>query len=193
MAEKLKLVISASRRTDLPRFHYGWLQQALAAGEAVVANPRFPASSYRVDLRPERVHSIVLWSKDYANVLHDPGRLADYNLYFHYTINNYSPLLEPRVPSYRESLRTLAGLLERYRPEQFTIRFDPVLVSTGGEFEPTPAKPGRARLAVFTRLCRDLAALGMGGGPAGHFLCRPLSPGSQAAEGRRRPRARGHD
>ncbi len=161
MAAKLKTVISASRRTDLPRFHYRWLQDALRAGQAVVVNPRFPALSYRVDLTPRNVHTIVLWSKDFANILADPGALADYNLYFHYTINNYSPRIEPGVPSYAASLRTLEGLLARYRPEQFTIRFDPVLISTGGERRPDAAKPGRARLAAFDALCRDLAALGM--------------------------------
>lgn len=164
MTGKMKTVISASRRTDLPRFHYAWLQDALARGCAAVANPRFPDRTYHVDLSPGNVHTIVLWSKDYTNVLRDPGLLADYNLYFHYTVNNYSPLLEPGVPPYREALGTLAGLLERYRPEQFTIRFDPVVVSRGGEPEPTPDKPGRARLAAFERLCRDLSALGLGGG-----------------------------
>jgi len=162
--KKMKTVISASRRTDLPRFHYSWLQDALARGEALIANPRFPKKAYRVDLRPERVHSIVLWSKDFAAVRRDPGRLADYNLYFHYTINNYGPRLEPGVPPYAETIRTLAGLLGRYRPAQFTVRFDPVVISTGGELDPTPEKPGRARLAAFDRLCRDLAALGLAGG-----------------------------
>lgn len=161
MTAKLKTVISASRRTDLPRFHYRWLQDALCAGQATVANPRFPANAYRVDLRPASVHTIVLWSKDFANVLADPGALTDHNLYFHYTVNNYSPRLEPGVPPYAASMKTLEGLLARHRPEQFTIRFDPVIISTGGELQPTPGKPGRARLAAFDRLCRDLAALGM--------------------------------
>lgn len=160
----MKTVVSVSRRTDLPRYHYPWLQDALAAGFAVVANPRFPEKTYRVALDPDSVHSLVLWSKDFSNVIADPGRLADYNLYFHYTINNYSPRLEPDVPSYAAALRTLEGLLARCRPEQFTIRFDPVVISTGGEIDPTPDKPGRARLTAFERLCRDLAALGLAGG-----------------------------
>ena len=159
----MKTVISASRRTDLPRFHYRWLQDALRAGGALVANPRFPEKTYRVDLRPQSVHTLVLWSKDLANLLADPGPLAAYNLYFHYTVNNYAPLLEPGVPPYAAALRTLEGLLARYRPAQFTIRFDPVIISAGGELAPTPGKPGRARLAAFDRLCRDLAALGMHG------------------------------
>lgn len=153
----MKTVISASRRTDLVRFYYPWLQDVLAKGEAQIGNPRFPAKTYSVDLRPEAVHSIVLWSKDFANLLRAPERLDDYNLYFHYTINNYSRRLEPNVPPYDESMRTLAGLLRRYQSGQFTIRFDPVIFGLGG----SAGDPLGERLTAFERLCRDLATLGM--------------------------------
>jgi hypothetical protein len=156
-----QIVVSASRRTDLPRFHYRWLQQALDDGEATIANPRFPEKVYRVDLRPANVHSLVLWSKDFSNVLTDPGHLINYNLYFQYTINNYSVLLEPQVPAYRQSIMILDKLLSRYRPEQFNIRFDPVIISTGGEISPDKDRPGKARLEAFGNLCQDLVALGM--------------------------------
>lgn len=163
MKQKQKTVISASRRTDLPAFHYEWLQAALEQGWAEVANPRFRELRYRVDLHPDAVHSLVLWSKDFGNVLARPGYLANYNLYFQYTVNNYSRVLEPGAPPYEQSLQTLAGLLGRYRPEQFNIRFDPVIISVNGETAPTPDNPDQARLAAFERLCRDLAALGMQG------------------------------
>ncbi|MBP2651995.1 MAG: hypothetical protein H6Q74_2820 [Firmicutes bacterium] len=157
----VKTIISASRRTDLPKYHYSWLQQVLAEGQAVVANPRFSEKCTMVNLRPENVHSIVLWSKDFANVANAVGQLAGYNLYFQYTINNYAKRLEPNVPEYYQSLDTLERLLVTYRPEQFNIRFDPVMISTWGELTPTTKKPGQARLLAFTALCRDLASLGM--------------------------------
>lgn len=157
----MKKIVSASRRTDLPRFHYEWLQTVLKKGEAQIVNPRFKDKTYMVDLNPESVHSLVLWSKDFKNVLADPGYTENYNLYFQYTINNYSAVLEPNVPEYRMSVRTLAGLLKKYRPEQFNIRFDPLIISTLGEKDPTPEKPGRARLSAFANLCRDLNSLGM--------------------------------
>ncbi|MDR3565665.1 MAG: DUF1848 family protein [Negativicutes bacterium] len=156
-----KTVISASRRTDLPRFHYAWLQQVLKDGEAAVANPRFPEKIYKVDLEPANVHSLVLWSKDFSRVLADPGYLNNYNLYFQYTINLYSRLLEPCVPSYRESLAVLDGLLKRYCPAQFNIRFDPIIISTRGELCPTIEQPEAARLSAFATLCQDLVTLGM--------------------------------
>ena len=50
-----------------------------------------------VNLSPERVHSICLWSKSFANVLKNPGHLSLYNLYFQFTITGYSKFLEPNV------------------------------------------------------------------------------------------------
>lgn len=158
---RTKTVISASRRTDIPAFFYEWLQNSLGKGYALVPNPMFPDKKYTVDLQPDSVHSIVLWSKDFSNVLKNPGHLAAYSLYFQYTINNYSRFLEPEVPTYRETLYTLEGLLGKYRPEQFNIRFDPVVISTKGEIDPTPSMPGKARLGAFDRLCRDIRILGM--------------------------------
>ncbi|MBP2645596.1 MAG: hypothetical protein H6Q75_1036 [Firmicutes bacterium] len=156
-----KIILSASRRTDLPQFYYGWLQQVLKEGQVVVANPRFQDKCTVVDVRPENVHTLVLWSKDYSQVVQAPGRLEDYNLYFQFTINNYAKTIEPQVPDYSYSLQTLEKLLAVYRPEQFNIRFDPVLISTRGEIAANPNKPGRARLEAFSMLCRDLSRLGM--------------------------------
>ncbi|WP_346353173.1 DUF1848 family protein [Azotosporobacter soli] len=147
----MKPVLSASRRTDLPACHYAWLQEVLRAGELMVPNPARPAQSYRVDLRPEKVHSIVLWSKDYQKVADDPGRLADYPLYFQYTINRYPRLLEPHAPDYAQTLRTLEKLRRSYGARQFNIRFDPLLF--------LGAEDAAARLSAFARLCADLEGL----------------------------------
>jgi hypothetical protein len=67
------------------------------------------------------------------------------------------------VPDYRQTLATLERLLARYNPEQFNIRFDPVIISNLGELCPTLEKPGKARLDAFESLCRDMALLGMTG------------------------------
>lgn len=159
--EKVKTIISASRRTDIPAFYYDWLQESLKKGSAEVPNPMFPSQVYSVDLRPENVHSIVLWSKNFSKVAKNPGYLESYNLYFQYTINNYSKFLEPNVPEYRDTMRTLELLLKRYSPKCFNIRFDPIIISTKGEIEPDYDFPEKARLKAFEVLCMDLKSLGM--------------------------------
>ena len=156
----MKNIISASRRTDIPAFYYDWLQEALMKKYVTIPNPMYNSLNL-VDLSPDKIHSIVLWSKNFENVLNNPGYLENYNLYFQYTITNYSKFLEPNVPEYNKTLKTLDGLLKKYKPEQFNIRFDPIIISNKGEINPTPHKPGLARLQAFKQLCKDLKSLGM--------------------------------
>lgn len=158
---KQTTVVSASRRTDIPAFYYQWLLDTLKKGCITLPNPRFPNKNYEVELQPDKVHSIVLWSKNFKNLQENTGYLKNYNLYFQYTINQYSKVLEPCVPEYKDTLQILEGLLKHYRPEQFNIRFDPVIISLSGENKPTPEKPEKARLLAFERLCNDLKTLGM--------------------------------
>ena len=157
----MKQIISASRRTDIPAFYYKWLQECLKNESVTVKNPVFQDKTYIVDLSPENTHSIVLWSKNFKNLIDNEQYLQNYNLYFQYTITGYSKLLEPNVPEYRESIKILEKLLLKYKPEQFNIRFDPILLSTKGEETPTFEKPGLARLNMFNNLCNDLKTLGM--------------------------------
>lgn len=157
----MKQIISASRRTDIPAFYYDWFQEALKNKKVTISNPVYEELKHEIDLSPENTHSIVLWSKNFKNVLESPQYLEDYNLYFQYTITNYSKALEPNVPEYSESIKTLDGLLKKYKPEQFNIRFDPIILSLEGEIEPDNEKIGRPRLKAFERLLSDLKTLGM--------------------------------
>lgn len=153
-------IISCSRRTDIPAFYYDWLQECLKNKYVMVKNP-YNKSTYMVDLSPERVHSICLWSKSFANVLKNPGYLSLYNLYFQFTITGYSRLLEPNVVDTNEALRQMEQLARRYSPQQINWRFDPIILSIKGEKQPTPDNFTRARLNMFEVLCRDISSFGV--------------------------------
>jgi len=153
-------IISCSRRTDIPAFYYDWLQESLKNKYVMAKNP-YNKSTYMVDLSPERVHSICLWSKSFANVLKNPGYLSLYNLYFQFTITGYSKFLEPNVIDTNEALRQMEQLALKYSPKQINWRFDPIILSIKGEKEPTPDNFTRARLKVFEALCRDISSFGV--------------------------------
>ena len=157
----MKTIISASRRTDIPAFYWDWLIEQLKQGYTDVPNPLYPEKVSHVDLSPEKIHSIVLWSKDMRNVLKNQDVTDLYNLYFQYTITGYSKLLEPNVPAYETSIETLKRLREKYEAKQFNIRFDPIIISTNGEVVPNLKNPEQARLDMFNRLCKDLHDLDM--------------------------------
>lgn len=156
-----KRIISCSRRTDIPAFYYDWLQNTLKNKTIDIQNVMFPEKKYTYDLSPEEVRCIVLWSKNFKNVVDSPGILDNYNLIFNYTITGYSKALEPNVPEYTESIKTIELLLNKYKSEQIRPRFDPIILSTQGEVSPTKDKVGAARLIQFERMCKDLNLLGI--------------------------------
>lgn len=124
-----RIVISASRRTDIPAFYMPWFMQQIEQGYFDVRHP-FSGKSTRVPAQVDRIHTIVFWSKNFRPFL-DEGhgqQLVDkgYNLFFNFTINSSHPILEPGVPSTAMRLEQLAALVDRFGPEAVQWRFDPI-------------------------------------------------------------------
>jgi hypothetical protein len=126
-------VISASRRTDLPRCFPEVLAAWLANGSARVSNP-FNRRESEVDLRPSAVHSLVLWSKDYSALLSDAhgllGRLREFaQVFFNFTITGLgNTSAEPGVLPAAEAARQFAPLAALSgNPERVLWRFDPIV------------------------------------------------------------------
>jgi len=123
------VVLSASRRTDLPAFYLDWLLAGIEAGFLEVDQP-YSGRLRRVPLAPERVHSIVFWSKDFGPFLRvragEKLRSKGYASFFNFTLNSESPLLEPRVPPLSHRLRQLSELSGRFGPERIPWRVDPI-------------------------------------------------------------------
>ena len=63
------MIISASRRTDLPAFYANWLKKRFEEGYALVRNPMNYHQVSKVLLDPEHVDGIVFWTKNPAPLL----------------------------------------------------------------------------------------------------------------------------
>ena len=126
----MKKVISASRRTDIPAFYLDRLIGFLRQGFADVPNP-YSGRSARIDLKPENVHTIVLWSKNFSRFLRKRECFSDYNLYFLFTINDM-PSLEPSVPPLDDRLGQLRDMAHIYGPDRIAWRYDPVVFDING-------------------------------------------------------------
>ena len=130
--KSMKKVISASRRTDLVAFFPDWLAGVVREERARVLGPSRRA--YDVDLSPPNVHTLVLWSKNFANLISNTHGLLDAvrkydQLYFHFTITGLGgTVIEKHVPEPAVALRQIEPLLEiAGRPERISLRFDPVV------------------------------------------------------------------
>ncbi len=124
-----KIVISASRRTDIPAFYLDWFMERIRHGYFDVKNP-YNQVSRRINASPDKVHTIVFWSKNYNLFLKskacDELNNQGYNLFFHFTINSQSMVLEPNIPPLKERLFQLQTLCEQNDPNNIVWRFDPV-------------------------------------------------------------------
>lgn len=156
----MKNIISCSRRTDIPAFYYDWLQERLKDEYVNVKNP-FNNKNYYVSLKPDETHSIVLWSKNFQNVINSPGYLSNYNLYFQFTITGYNNILEPNVTDYKDAVKQVYDLSNKYGPDKINFRFDPIILSTVGEINPTYDKIGKARLIMYEKLIKEISSFGV--------------------------------
>ncbi|MGB9835153.1 MAG: DUF1848 family protein [Candidatus Saccharicenans sp.] len=129
----MKKIISASRRTDLVAYYPGWLARALAEEKTLVLGPGRKKAQL-VDLSPNSVHTLVLWSKNFRPLLENQHGLADLlrkydQVYLHFTITGLgASFLERMVPPPEQALEQLAPLVELAgSPERISIRFDPII------------------------------------------------------------------
>lgn len=128
----MKKIISASRRTDLVAFFPKWLSLSLKEEQAKIYGPS--GHTYTVDLSPERVHTIVLWSKNFSNLIknhnHLHHELLKYDqLYFHFTITGLGgSFIEEGVPPPFTAISQLGPLIKIAGiPERVSLRFDPIV------------------------------------------------------------------
>lgn len=125
----MPLVISASRRTDIPAFYADWFIRRLRAGSATVLQP-YTRRPFVVSLLSEDVSAFVFWSKNYAPLLPmlEIVEKTSRNIFFHFTITaNHE--LEGNAPDYREAVKDFLFLCRRYGAERVLWRYDPICVT----------------------------------------------------------------
>jgi DNA repair photolyase len=123
------MIISASRRTDIPAFYSEWFMRRIRAGFCTVANPVRKAQVSHVSLRPEDVDAIVFWTRNPAPLIKHLGELDErgYRYYFQYTIMDNPRVLDPSCPAMEESLKTARALADRIGMERIIWRYDPIV------------------------------------------------------------------
>lgn len=123
------MILSASRRTDIPRFHLDWLVNRLKAGYALVRNPMNRERVSRVPLDRENIDCIAFWTKNPAPMLLRLDDLEPYPFYVQFTLNAYGPDVESALPPKAELVRTFQALSEKIGAHRMVWRYSPVLLS----------------------------------------------------------------
>lgn len=125
------MIISASRRTDIPALYPEWFMNRLVGGEVLVPNPYNRKKVSRIELSPETVDCFVFWTKNpepmlpYLKMID----LLGFPYYFEMTITDYGKDLEPNLPTMEESMATFLLLSERIGRDRVDWRFDPIILN----------------------------------------------------------------
>lgn len=125
------VIVSASRRTDIPAFHAEWLVERLRAGYVKWTNPFSGAPQY---VSFARTRAIVFWTKNPKPLLPYLGYLDRQGLgyYFQFTLNDYETEgLEANLPSLKERIETFVDLSGRVGRSKVIWRYDPLLLADG--------------------------------------------------------------
>lgn len=143
------LIISASRRTDIPAFYGEWFMRRIREGWVFAYNP-YNHRAKKVSLATSQVAAIVFWSKNFRPFLGYLDELDSkgYNMVFLYTITGLPQVFENRVPEATSSISIFQMISKRYSPKHIQWRYDPILVSTYTDWA--------FHLKTFKVLCQSL-------------------------------------
>jgi hypothetical protein len=126
------MIISASRRTDIPAFYSDWFYNRINAGHVDIVNPFNPLQIRRIELNPESIDCIVFWTRNAAGLFKylDDLDCMGYRYIFLYTITGYPKELEENLPRLDNAVETFKRLSDRIGPARVIWRYDPIVLSS---------------------------------------------------------------
>lgn len=85
------MILSVSRRTDIPAFYSEWFMNRIREGFVYVRNPFNANQISKVNIKPDVVDCIVFWTKNPKPLMSNLNELDEmnYKYYFQYTITPY--------------------------------------------------------------------------------------------------------
>lgn len=145
------MIISASRRTDIPAWYPKWFMERLRAGYLLVPSPVDPRKVSKIVLSPDSTDCIVFWTKDpepMLSFLPEIKRMG-YRFYFEFTLTPYDKSVEPFVPDKEHLIDIFKRLSDSEGPLSVDWRYDPIFINDDVSFS--------YHFEKFDFLCRELS------------------------------------
>ncbi len=123
------MIISASRRTDIPAFYSEWFINRIREGYVLNKNPFNANQIKRIPLTPYQVDAIVFWTRNPKPLMKHLDELdkKGFNYYFQYTITGYPRELEKHTPHPLKAIETFIELSDKIGKEKVIWRYDPII------------------------------------------------------------------
>lgn len=124
------MILSVSRRTDIPGFYPEWFINRLREEYVMARNPMNYHQISKILLTPKLVDCIVFWTKNPRPLFLYLDEIREkYHFYFQYTLNAYGRDIEANLPPLEDRIKTLQELSKKIGKEKIIWRYDPILLS----------------------------------------------------------------
>lgn len=125
------MIVSASRRTDIPAFYSEWFFNRIKEGYVLTKNPMNPVQISRIYLRPDKIDCFVFWTKDPYPMMEKLWILDEmgYPYYFQFTLTPYGNDMESNLRKKEEILLTFRKLSEQLGKARVIWRYDPIIIN----------------------------------------------------------------
>lgn len=123
------MIVSVSRRTDIPAFYSDWFFNRLDEGFVYTRNPMNRKQVSKISLTPEAIDCFVFWTRNPAPMFDRLKLLEPFPFYFLFTITPYDAEFEPYLPPKREQIEQFKRLSDTIGPKRVHWRYDPVFLA----------------------------------------------------------------
>lgn len=122
------MILSVSRRTDIPNYYSEWFLNRIKEGYVYVRNPMNAHQISKIILSPEVIDCIVFWTKNPEPMFSRLDELDNYKYYFQFTLTSYGNDIERNVPHKKKSMIPIfQKLSHKIGKEKVIWRYDPII------------------------------------------------------------------
>ena len=144
------MILSASRRTDIPAFYGKWFMQRLKEKYVLVRNPFNIHQLSNIPLTTTSIDAIVFWTKNslpFHKYLKDIDNMG-YKYYFQYTITPYKKDMEENLLDKKIIINSFQELSTLIGKEKVILRYDPIILTNNYTID--------YHIKAFEKLCNHL-------------------------------------
>lgn len=124
------MILSVSRRTDIPAFYSEWFFNRIKEGYVYVRSPYDKNAVSKVSLNPKLIDCIIFWTKNPSeNFIKNLHKISNYNYYFQFSLNPYDKTLEQNISQKKKIIAKFKKVSELLGKEKIIWRYDPILLS----------------------------------------------------------------
>ncbi|HOV12649.1 MAG TPA: DUF1848 domain-containing protein [Spirochaetota bacterium] len=123
------MILSVSRRTDIPAFYSQWFYNRIKEKYLYVRNPVNKKQVSKISLEPQIIDGFVFWTKNPEPMIDNLDLIKEYSYYFQFTLNSYGQDIEVNVPQKKGIIKTFKKLSDKIGKNKVIWRYDPIIIN----------------------------------------------------------------